>query len=553
MINTLFIAAAALAAEPMFADRSAAAGVTFQHFNGMVGEHFFPEMMGAGAGLLDYDRDGDLDLYLVQGNMLDPGHDPDQALVKPQGVLADRLYRNDSEPGRLRFTDVTQAAGIQAPGYGMGVSTGDINNDGWTDLYVSNFGPNQLWLNQADGTFREVSAELGADDDRWSITAVLFDYDQDGWQDLYLVNYVDWKLATAKTCLSHNDAPDYCSPQSYRPTADRLLHNEGGGRFQQVTGRAGMSRAEGPGLGAVSGDFNADGWPDLYVANDGAANFLWVNQGNGKFTDEALIAGVAVNMSGSPEASMGVDANDFDGDGDLDLFMTHLDRQTNTLYVNDGEGWFMDQTLGTVLGASSFAFTGFGTGWFDLDNDGWLDLVSANGAVVKIARQVDAGEILPLRQRNQIWRNLGNGRYQDVSSQAGEAFSRARVSRGAAFGDLDNDGDMDIVVTNNNGPAELLINQAASGNRWLGLAINNDLGGPAISVQATVKVAGRNLVRRTRTDGSYLSAHDPRILLGLGPDGGGTVDVELRWPGGQVTRHADLKPGQYHVISPPKP
>ncbi|MEM1092368.1 MAG: VCBS repeat-containing protein, partial [Pseudomonadota bacterium] len=510
MMNSILLAATLLAADPLFEDRSQAAGLNFTHFNGMIGEHFFPEMMGAGVGLLDYDRDGDLDVYLVQGSLLSESHKLSQALIQPVSPLTDRLYRNDSEGGRLRFTDVTEKSGITAPGYGMGVSVGDVNNDGWPDLYLSNFGQNQLWVNQRNGTFEEVSEAAGAGDDRWSITAVFFDYDQDGWQDLYVVNYVDYKLASAKTCLSYNDAPDYCSPQSYRPTADRLLHNEGGGRFQEATSRAGLGRAEGPGLGAVTGDFNADGRPDLYVANDGASNFLWMNQGGGRFSDEALLAGVAVNMSGMPEASMGVDANDFDGDGDLDLFMTHLDRQTNTLYVNDGEGWFMDQTLGSVLGASSFAFTGFGTGWFDLDNDGWLDLISANGAVVKIAEQVAAGETLPLLQRNQLWRNLGDGSYEDISAKAGQAFERQRVSRGAAFGDLDNDGDLDVLITNNAGSVELLVNTAAAGNGWLGLAVTDSQGGPAIGVQATLRLGDRQLVRRSRTDGSYLSAHDPR-------------------------------------------
>ncbi len=552
-MNSILLAATLLAADPLFDDRSQAAGLNFTHFNGMIGEHFFPEMMGAGVGLLDYDRDGDLDLYLVQGSLLSDTHKLSQALIQPVSPLTDRLYRNDSKAGQLRFTDVTEQSGIVAPGYGMGVSVGDVNNDGWPDLYLSNFGRNQLWVNQRDGSFQEVSEAAGAGDDRWSITAVFFDYDQDGWQDLYVVNYVDYKLASAKICLSYNDAPDYCSPQSYRPTADRLLHNEGNGRFQEATSRAGLGRAEGPGLGAVTGDFNADGLADLYVANDGASNFLWMNQGGGRFKDEALLAGVAVNMSGMPEASMGVDANDFDGDGDLDLFMTHLDRQTNTLYVNDGEGWFMDQTMGSVLGASSFAFTGFGTGWFDLDNDGWLDLISANGAVVKIAEQVAAGETLPLLQRNQLWRNLGDGSYEDISAKAGGPFERERVSRGAAFGDLDNDGDLDVLITNNAGPVELLVNTAAGGNAWLGLAVTDRQGGPAIGVQATLRLGERQLVRRSRTDGSYLSAHDPRILFGLGEvdDKGATYAVELRWPDGKVSRHADLEPGRYHVISQP--
>ncbi|MFK7957842.1 MAG: CRTAC1 family protein [Lysobacterales bacterium] len=550
MMNTLLISTVLLAAQPLFDDRSDA--LAFTHFNGMVGEHYFPEMMGAGVALVDYDRDGDLDVYLVQGTMLGPEQSPEQALIKPASPLTDRLLRNDSDDNALAFTDVTAESKIVADGYGMGISVGDVNNDGWPDLYVSNFGPNQLWLNQRDGTFREVASEVGADDNRWTITAVFVDVDDDGWQDLYLVNYVDWKLKTAKTCLSHNDAPDYCSPQSYSPTSDQLLRNLGGGKYQLITGRAGMTRAAGPGLGAVSGDFNGDGLPDIYVANDGAANYLWMNQGGGRFSDEALMAGVAVNMSGLPEASMGVDANDFDGDGDLDLFMTHLDRQTNTLYVNDGDGWFMDQTMGSVLGASSFAFTGFGTAWFDLDNDGWLDLLSANGAVVKVAEQVRAGETLPLRQKNQLWRNVGSGRYEDISSQGGEAFARARVSRGAAFGDINNDGATDIVITNNAGPAELLINQARTTHGWLGLTLLNPQGGTAYGAQASLTLPTMTLVRRSRSDGSYLSAHDPRVLFGLGASSAKQFEVQVRWPGGKTSTHKHLTPGEYHTIRQPQ-
>ncbi|MEM9531966.1 MAG: CRTAC1 family protein [Pseudomonadota bacterium] len=548
MFETLpILFSAALAAAPL-TDRTAEAGIRFSHFNGMIGKHHFPEMMGAGVGLLDYDRDGDLDLYLVQGALLDPAHQLEDVLIKPEGPLLDRLYRNE---GNLKFVDVTDEAKIAGTGYGMGVSVADLNNDGWPDLYLSNFGPNQLWLNQGDGTFTDATSEWGAGDDRWTVTAVAFDYDRDGWQDLYLVNYVDYAIKGAKVCRSHSDLPDYCSPQSYKPSSDRLLRNQAGAKFQQVTGRAGMSAA-GPGLGAVAGDFNGDGWPDLYVANDGAANFLWLNQRDGRFIDDALLAGVAVNMAGMAEASMGVDAGDFDGDGDLDLFMTHLDRQTNTLYENDGQGWFLDKTLGTVLGSTSFAYTGFGTGWFDLDNDGWLDLISANGAVVDIAEQKAAGVVLPLRQRNQLWRNRGDGRYEDLSGTAGEPFRRARVSRGAAFGDVDNDGDVDVVLTNNAGPAELLINESSNKNSWIGLVPRTAGGAVALGTQVRLQVDGRTLVRRSRTDGSYVSAHDPRILIGLGSHRG-PVAAELRWPDGRTQRIEGLAINQYHELTPPAP
>ena len=536
----------------IFIDRASALGLDFEHFNGMSGETYFAEMMGSGAALLDYDQDGDLDIYLVQGAMLGPGKALADALLAPKmSPLTDRLYRNDmqsGDPDTLKFTDVTAEAGLNAHGYGMGVSTGDVNNDGYPDLYLANFGANQLWMNQRDGSFRESTVQAGVGDDRWSITGVFFDANADGWDDLYVVNYVSFSFASAKTCRSHFDAPDYCSPQSYEPVSDRLFLNRGDGTFEDVSARSGIDKIEAPGLGVVAGDFNGDNRVDLYVANDGASNQLWINQGEGRFADEALLAGVAVNMQGQPEASMGVDAADFDGDGDLDLFMTHLDRQTNTLYVNDGNGWFTDRTASNVLGSSSFAFTGFGTLWFDYDNDGWLDLLSANGAVVKIEEQVRAGEALPLRQRNQLWRNRGSGNYQDVSADAGAAFSVSAVSRGAAFGDLDNDGATDVVITNNAARPQLLINQAGATHQWIGLDLRAG-GRQAVGSTVQLVIDERVIHRRSRTDGSYQSAHDPRILAGLGAFEG-LVKARVRFPDGTVRDYDDLKPGRYHILEP---
>ena len=543
-------------AEPqVFVDETVASGIDFVHFNGMSGELFFPEMMGAGVALVDYDSDGDLDVYLVQGRMLGSDKSVDDAVFAPRHSLpmSDRLYRNDgtddaNPSGPPRFTDVTESAGLPVGSYGMGVSVADINNDGQPDLYLAGVGDNHLLLNRGDGSFEDITVSANVNDHRWSITAVFFDYDRDGWQDLYVVNYVEYSFDHAKTCRSHFDAPDYCSPQSFLPAADRLFRNRGDGTFEDVTARSGVGRGQGPGLGVVAGDFNGDGWLDLYVANDGAANFLWINDAKGSFKDEALLAGVAVNMAGKPEASMGVDAADFDADGDLDLFMTHLDRQTNTLYLNDGKGWFMDRTSNAGLGSTSFAFTGFGTRWFDYDNDGLLDLLSANGAVIKIEKQQRAGDQFPLKQKNQLWRNLGNGRYQDVSADAGPAFKQALVSRGAAFGDIDNDGDIDTLITNCAGPAQLLINQVGQGSAWIGLQLSLPDGGwAAVGAKATVAAGQHHLIRYARTDGSYASAHDPRILIGLGQHQA-PVDVEITWPNGIRQRLSSLAINRYHSI-----
>ncbi|MGD8378218.1 MAG: CRTAC1 family protein [Gammaproteobacteria bacterium] len=541
---------------PVFADQARAAGLNFTHFNGMSGELYFPENMGSGVALLDYDHDGDLDVFAVQGNMLGPGKTLKDAIFPPpQGEeLTDRLYRNDSTTDakghvHLHFTDVTRQAGIHSHGYGMGVAVGDINNDGWPDIYVTNFGHNQLWLNRGDGTFTDVTAKAGVDDARWSVSAAFVDYDRDGYPDLFVANYVDYNFANAKPCRSTTSARDYCSPLVYDPVPDRLFHNRGDGTFEDVTEKSGIAKHFGNGLGVVIADFDSNGWPDIYVANDGMANNLWMNHGDGTFDDDGMLAGAAVNMDGKPEASMGVDAADFDGDGDIDLFMTHLTRETNTLYVNDGSGWFEDQTVDMGLAGPSFDYTGFGTGWKDLNNDGWLDLFSANGAVTLIPAEVRAGDKYPLHQRNQVFLNLGKGRYRDVSAEAGKVFELSEVSRGAAFGDIDNDGDTDIVVSNNSGPLRLLVNTNGNRNHWLGLRLT-DPRGCVDCVGARVRLlrpGGRDLVRLAHRDGSYGSSNDPRVLFGLGSEHA-PVTVRVHWPDGTREEWDDLSADRYHAL-----
>ena len=420
------------APEPIFVDRAREWGLDFVHFNGMSGEYYYPEMIGAGGALVDYDGDGDLDVYLVQGAMLGPGKTLADATVEPQGPLppADRLFRNDGvrrPDGTLvpHFVDVTAESRIAATGYGMGVATGDFDNDGRPDLYVANFGPNQLWHNDgktgtAEGaggaggargsdtvTFTDVTARAGADDPRWSVGAVVFDFDRDGWLDLFVVNYLDFDLAKNPRCFAESSRRDYCGPAAFKGVPDRLLRNRGDGTFEDVSVRSGIGAKAGPGLGAVAADFDGDGWPDLYVANDGAENFLWLNNHDGTFRDEALFAGAALNRDGKAEAGMGVDAGDFDDDGDFDLFLAHLTGETNTLYVNAGGAVFSDRSVESGLAAPSLPFTSFGTGWFDYDGDGWLDLVALNGAVRILEAQARAGDPYPLKQTNQLFHNLG--------------------------------------------------------------------------------------------------------------------------------------------------
>lgn len=533
----------------LFVDATVSAGLDFQHINGMSGEFYFSEMVGGGVALFDYDNDGDLDVYLVQGHLLGPDMEPGDASFEAglQGPLTDRLYRNDLDGGSLGFTDVTTASGLDARGYGMGVATGDIDNDGWVDLYVSNFGPNQLWRNNGDGTFADHTVVSGTNDARWSVSSAFLDYDRDGWLDLFVGNYVNYSVANNVECF--NNVRTYCGPDGFVPVPDRLFRNRGDGTFEDATAVSQVGTEYGPALGVATADLDGNGWIDIYVANDLSENRSWMNQGDGTFRNTGLFNGSALNDAGDAEAGMGVDAGDFDGDGDEDLFVSHLVTQTNTLYVNDGTGLFEDQSVRTGLGPPSLPFTGFGTSWFDYDNDGWLDVMVVNGAVDLLPRLVQERDPYPLHQTNQLFHNLGTGRFEEVTDRAGAAFEPSEVSRGAAFGDIDNDGDIDTVVTNNNGPARLLLNAVGNRNRWLGLRmlgadVARDMLGTRVAV---MRAAGEPLWRRVRSDGSYASANDPRVLVGLG------ADVEVRavravWPSGLTEEWTDVPLDEWSTL-----
>ncbi len=553
--SEITVAAAATTSPPTPAPfvELANSGIEFSHFNGMSGGWHMAEINSGGGTLFDYDNDGDLDVYLVQGALLPPGKTRAEARLPPAELPHDRLYRNDlriTADGQrhLHFTEVTAASGIHATGYGFAAATGDYDNDGFVDLYVTHLGSNLLLHNNGDGTFEDRTKISGTDDDRWSISAVFADFDGDGWLDLFVSNFVDGEIGKPKTCRTANGTRDYCGPNAYKGVGDRLLRNQGDGTFADITLVAGLHKVRSKALGVVVADFDGDGRLDLYVANDGVANQMWLQREGGRFVDEALFAGSAVNLKGRPEASMGVDASDFDGDGDDDLFMTHLVHETNTLYLNDGQGNFLDGTIRSGLGPPSLPYTSWGTAFFDYDNDGWLDLLVANGAVRVIERLAAAGDPYPFHQRNQLFGNQGDGRFTDLTATAGPAFERSEVSRALAFGDLDNDGDTDALLVNNNGPARVLLNAIGQDNHWLGLRLLTRGGRDALGARVEIlRPEQQPMWRRVRADGSFAAANDPRVLIGLGQDK--RVDaVRVHWLSGQVEQWQGLPIDRYTAL-----
>jgi len=530
----------------IFKEISTESQLVFRHDNGMSGEFFLPEITGSGVALLDFDNDGDLDVYLVQGGLLKPDDEVPNKF--------DRFFRNDltiEDDGnrRILFEDVTEKTGILSSGYGMGVATGDYNNDGWVDLYVTNVGPNRLYMNNGNGTFSDVTKESGTDDPRWSTSASFVDINQDGWLDLFLTNYVDFTEAGNRVCYAADSSTDYCGPDAYGPEGDSFFLNLGNGSFEDITSKSKIYEDFGAGLGVVTADFNGDGWIDIYVANDGDPNLLWLNQQDNTFLNDALLAGVALNNMGSPEASMGVDAADYDEDGDMDLFMTHIMEETNTLYQNDGEGLFEDRTIEVKLAMASLQRTAFGTTWIDFDNDGWLDLVILNGAVRVIGDLARQGDPYPLHQPNQLFRNDSSGGFVEVTDLGGEVFNLSEVSRGVAAGDIDNDGDTDLVISNSHGPVRLLQNQLGNQNNWIGLRLRNavlkrDMLGSRVEL---VTDEGDTHHRVVRTDGSYCSARDSRVLVGLGTSQNVSI-LRVIWPDGDTSEWENLRANRYYDL-----
>ena len=535
----------------MFIDATASSGIDFMHTNGMKGEYYFSEIIGSGVAIFDYDNDGRPDILVLDGTPLG-----EAKASEGRPPCSARLFHNELTVGEggvraLKFTDVTAKSGLCARGYGMGVAVGDYDNDGFVDLFITHFdAPNQLFHNNGDGTFSDVTESAGVGGNgRWGASASFVDYDRDGLLDLYVANYVNYSIADKRKCYNYTSARDYCAPVAYQPVPGILYHNLGDGKFEDVSAKSGITRTYGNGLGVVAADLNGDGWPDIFVANDGNPNQLWINQRDGSFRNEALERGVAVSADGMSEAGMGVDIADADGTGNDDILVTHLTHEKATLYRNLGQGGqFEDASAVAGLYVATTPYTGFGTAFLDYDNDGLLDIVIANGAVHVIEDQVRAHDPFPLHQTKQLLHNLGNGQFADVSAKAGSAFALSEVGRGLAVGDLDNDGGVDFAVANNNGRLRIFLNKVGAERPWVGLRI---LSGKRDAYGARVELrrkGARTLWRRVHSDGSYLSASDPRLVIGLG-DASEIDGLIVHWLDGKEERFPQPPLRQYTTIT----
>jgi hypothetical protein len=522
---------------PLFEDVAQQTGLNFWQSSGATGAYLLPEITGSGGALLDYDNDGDLDVYLVQG--APPKTGGKLVVPTPPGWKpGNRLYRNNlARTGKLSFTDVTEQAGVGDIGVGMGVAAGDYDNDGYMDLYVTNYGHNVLYHNNGNGTFKDLTNTAGVASDGWSTSAAFIDYDRDGFLDLVVVHYVEFN---PKECYLPSGHRDYCGPQDFGRTITQLYRNLGNGRFEDVTAAVGLNAKRGPGLGILTGDFGPNGWPSFMIANDGAANHLWLNEApdpsnpkNRIFREAGLTRGLGYAADGRARAGMGLTAGDLFGDGGQAVVVTNLPNEGFTLFDRQSTGDYMDATAQTGMLRASLPYTGFGVGLLDIENRGLLDVFSANGAVLAVpsARPDDP---YPYAERNLLLRNLGKGKgFEDVTARAGPALDHAEVSRAAIFGDVNNDGGIDILVTNNNGPARLLLNTAPERGHWIlvrleGVRSNRSGYGTVVEL---IRKDGTSVQRWVRGDGSYLAANDPRVHFGLGASP--AVDrIQVHWPAG---------------------
>ena len=505
-----------------FTDVTTQSGITFRHVASPE-KKYIVESMSGGIALFDYDNDGDLDIYLVNSLTVD--------LVKTKGKTKSHLYRNE---GSGKFTEVAEKAGVSDIGWGMGVAVGDYNNDGFEDLYVTCLGPDYLFQNNGNGTFTNVTAKAGVSDPRWSTGASFFDYDHDGDLDLFVTNYVDFdvnnlpEFGQGKSC-QYKSIPVQCGPRGLKGAGDSLYRNNGNGTFTDVSKAAGVSDPDGYyGLGVITSDFDEDGLIDIFVANDSTPNFHFRNKGDGTFEEIGFVAGTGVNENGSEQGSMGVTVGDYDHDGKLDLFVTNFADEYNTLYHNNGKNSFTDLSYAAKVAAVSLPYVGWGTKFFDYNNDGWVDLFVANGHVYP--------QLPGYRQRRLLHRNNRDGTFTEVSADFGEVLTENRVSRGVAFGDIDNDGDIDLIIADLDGPPQLLRNDGGNANnsiiiKTVGVKSNRS----GIGARVTVVSGDLTQVDEVRSGDSYISQSDLRLHFGL--EKRAKVDsIQVHWPSGVIDK-----------------
>jgi len=516
-----------------FRDVTQQAGIHFVHNNGAFGKKYLPETMGPGVAFIDNDNDGWPDIFLVNG-MDWPGHG--------QKHTTPKLYHNNHDG---TFTDVTHKAGLDVEMYGMGVAVGDYDNDGYDDLFVSAYGQNRLFHNNGNGTFTDVTQKAGLQGPKeFSTSAAWVDYDKDGHLDLVVANYVQWTPETDLYCTLDGKVKSYCTPESYKGTAVRLWHNRGDGTFEEVTQKAGLGDATSKTLGVAVLDYDNDGWPDLLFSNDTQPNKLYRNNGNGTFSEKAVVAGVAFSEDGVARAGMGVDAADYDHSGFASVLITNFSNQMISLYHNEGKGLFVDEAPRSEIGRASLLTLGFGCFFFDYDLDGWPDVLIANGHVDDDIQKVQAN--VSYAERPHLFRNIGKGKFAEVTQSMGATFASPRVGRGAAYADINNDGRLDLLLSTNGGPVYLFRNEASSvaaANhslrvKLIGTKSNRD------GIGATVKLTagGETQTQMLRSGSSYLSASELVLTFGLGPRDK-TDSIEIRWPSGQADRLSSIPAG----------
>jgi hypothetical protein len=521
--------------ESIFTEITDDVKLDFIHDPAVDGTYYMPESIGSGGALLDFDNDGDLDIYLINGAA--------RKVKQNQSPLMNKLFRQEKDG---TFIDVTEISHLGDQGNGMGVAVGDINNDGYVDVYISNDGPDALYLNNGDGTYTDISKDSGIHNPDWGISVTFLDYNLDNFLDVFVTNYV--KFDTSVICFDRVGKRDYCGPQGFPGYQDRLFRNNGDNTFTDVSVESGISTQPSAGLGVISADFNNDHYPDIYVSNDRKYNHLWINQKDGTFKDEALITGLAINGLGMAEASMGIALGDVDNDCDLDLFVTHFGGETNTFFLNAGNIGFKDETINASLATVSLPYTGFGTGFFDYDHDGDLDLAVVNGRVIR-------GPVLKktkpvtywdhYAEPNLLFKNDGYGRFNNVSDSAKDFTGRIENSRGLILGDVDNDGDLDLLVTNEGGRVRLYRNDKPKLGNWIIIkavdpSINRDVYGAKIELFA----GSKKYFRLINTGYSFCSSHDPRAHFGLGI--ADVIDkIIVTWPGGESDMFKDVSVNQF--------